>query len=135
MKKKGFTLLETIVSIMILTIAITILASVIKSYSENVIIRQRKELLTRIAYCVMQEVKYNYSLDEINNLGNLIKIRNHDEILSDLCNDDLLSLPSGDGIEIKIDNVNENKSLINVLVYFIDDKYEFSVEREFIKWR
>ena len=133
MKKKGVTLIETIVSMMILTLIITILVSLVKDYKTSLKARITKENLSRISYCIMNEIKYNYSMESVrlqaNN--NIINIKNYDGILEELKYRNLFELDYGSGIEILVNNDINNSLKIRLIVSESGD----IVEREFIKWR
>lgn len=133
MKRKGVTLIETIISLMILTVIITLFVTQVKDYSINLYTRITKEKLSRVSYCIMNELKYNYTKENIleQSNSNKIELRNYDDILEDLKYKDLLELDRGDGIIISF-NDGDNESLnIKISIY----EEGFIEEREFIKWR
>ena len=133
MKRKGVTLIETIISLMILTVIITLFVTQVKDYSINLYTRITKEKLSRVSYCIMNELKYNYTKENIleQSNSNRIELRNYDDILEDLKYKDLLELDRGDGIIISF-NDGDNESLnIKISIY----EEGFIEEREFIKWR
>ena len=68
MKKKGNILLETIVAVNIILGVFLIVTSLINKNIESFFKRRKIEEANRIIYCVMQEVKYNLTLDELLNL-------------------------------------------------------------------
>lgn len=137
MKKIGITLIETVISMMILTIVITVLASSVRGYKLNLKTRLVKEELSRVIYCVMQELKYNYSIDEIKEASvyGPIYIKNYYGILYDLKNNDLLNLESGEGISIVILEENPNNIKIKLEVEAFSYGIDFSSKKEFVKWR
>ena len=129
MKKKGVTLVETVVSLMILMMVITMFVKIVRDYNININTRRIKERLNRLSYCVMNELKYNCTKEEIRlqSSNNKIGLKNYD----DLKNRSLLSLDRGNGVEIFFNN-NTNDSLkIKVTIY----EEGFIEEREFVKWR
>lgn len=133
MKRKGVTLIETIISLMILTVIIILFTTQVKDYSINLYTRITKEKLSRVSYCIMNELKYNYTKENIleQSNSNKIELRNYDDILEDLKYKDLLELDRGDGIIISF-NDGDNESLnIKISIY----EEGFIEEREFIKWR
>lgn len=133
MKRKGVTLIETIISLMILTVIITLFVTQVKDYSINLYTRITKEKLSRVSYCIMNELKYNYTKENIleQSNSNKIELKNYDDILEDLKYKDLLELDRGDGIIISF-NDGDNESLnIKISIY----EEGFIEEREFIKWR
>lgn len=133
MKKKGVTLVETVVSLMILMMVITMFVKIVRDYNININTRRIKERLNRLSYCVMNELKYNCTKEEIRlqSSNNKIGLKNYENILDDLKNRSLLSLDRGNGVEIFFNN-NTNDSLkIKVTIY----EEGFIEEREFVKWR
>ena len=133
MKKKGVTLVETVVSLMILMMVITMFVKIVRDYNININTRRIKERLNRLSYCVMNELKYNCTKEEIRlqSSNNKIGLKNYENILDDFKNRSLLSLDRGNGVEIFFNN-NTNDSLkIKVTIY----EEGFIEEREFVKWR
>lgn len=133
MKRKGVTLIETIISLMILTVIIILFTTQVKDYSINLYTRITKEKLSRVSYCIMNELKYNYTKENIleQSNSNKIELKNYDDILEDLKYKDLLELDRGDGIIISF-NDGDNESL-NIKISINEEG--FIEEREFIKWR
>lgn len=133
MKKKGITLVETIVSLMILVTSIIIFGKIMRDYSININTRIIKERLNRLSYCITNELKYNCTKEEIRlqSSNNKIEFKNYDNILDDLKNRSLLELDRGNGIEIFFDNSTNDSLKIKVTIY----QDGFIEEREFIKWR
>ena len=133
MKKKGVTLVETVVSLMILMMVIPTFVKIVRDYNININTRRIKERLNRLSYCVMNELKYNCTKEEIRlqSSNNKIGLKNYENIFDDLKNRSLLSLDRGNGVEIFFNN-NTNDSLkIKVTIY----EEGFIEEREFVKWR
>lgn len=132
MKKKGITLVETVVSLMILMMVITIFVTLVKDYNININTRRIKERLSRLSYCIMNELKYNYTKEEImlQSSNNKIGLKNYDNILDDLKIRSLLELDRGSGVEISFNNINDSFK-IKVSIY----EDGFIEEREFVKWR
>ena len=133
MKRKGVTLIETIISLMILTVIIILFTTQVKDYSINLYTRITKEKLSRVSYCIMNELKYNYTKENIleQSNSNKIELKNYDDILEDLKYKDLLELDRGDANIISfIDGDNES---LNIKISIYEEG--FIEEREFIKWR
>ena len=131
MKKKGVTLIETIVSLMILMLVVTLFLTIVKEYNTNLHARKVKERLSRLSYCIMNELKYNCTKENIisQSSNNKIQLKNYDDILDDLKYKSLFELEKGDGITVLFNN---NEALeINVTIY----EDGFTEERNFIKWR
>lgn len=133
MKRKGVSLIETIVSLMILMVVITLFVTIIRDYNTNINTRRIKERLSRLSYCVMNELKYNCTKEEIilQSNNNKIELRNYENILDDLKDRSLLELDRGDGVEISFKNIEDNSLEIKVTIY----EDGFIEEREFLKWR
>ena len=133
MKRKGVNLIETIVSLMILMVVITLFVTIIRDYNTNINTRKIKERLSRLSYCVMNELKYNRTKEEIilQSNNNKIQLRNYENILDDLKDRSLLELDRGNGVEISFKNIEDNSLEIKVTIY----EDGFIEEREFLKWR
>ena len=132
MKKKGVTLVETIVSLMILMVIITLFVTLVEDYTINLKARITKEKLSRLSYCIMNELKYNYTKEDILLLtdDNKIELKNYDEIMEDLKYKNLFQLDRGNGITILFNDTNEN---LEIKVSIYEDG--FIEERDFVKWR
>ena len=98
--------------------------------------REEMEESNRIIYCIMQEIKYNMTLEEILYLTNTndLKLENYDEFLLDLSSLDLRSMPKGDEIIIKtIPTEDEDKIEVEIKLN-LTSKDE-SLERSFVKYK
>lgn len=133
MKKKGVTLIETIISLMILMLVMTMFAILVKDYNLNIHERRIKERLSRVSYCIMNELKYNFTKENIMLQGdnNKIELKNYENILEDLKYKSLFVLDRGSGITVLFDNKQDEGLEIKITVY----EEGFIEEREFIKWR
>ena len=109
MKKKGNILLETIVAVNIILGVFLIVTSLIKKNIESFFKRRKIEEANRIIYCVMQEVKYNLTLDELLNLTKEkeLKLKLYDNFLIDISNTNLELMPKGNEIVIKAVNTDD----------------------------
>lgn len=90
----------------------------------------------RIIYCIMQEIKYNMTLEEILYLTNAdnLKLENYDEFLLDLSSLDLGEMPKGDEIIIKtIPTEDQNKIEVEIKIK-LETKDE-GLERSFVKYK
>ena len=142
MKKKGNILLETIVAVNIILAVFLIVTSLIDNNIESFFKRRKIEEANRIIYCVMQEVKYNLTLEELLNLTKEkeLKLKLYDNFLIDISNTNLELMPKGDEIviksvntddpdkieiELKVDLLSENETLYkNFNKYKWMDYYE-----------
>ena len=133
MKKKGVTLIETIVSLMILVLVMTMFATLVKDYSANIYSRKIKERLSRVSYCVMNELKYNFTKENImlQSNTNKIELKNYENILEDLKYKSLFELDRGNGITVLFNNKKDESLEIKITIY----EDGFIEERECIKWR
>lgn len=142
MKKKGNILLETIVAVNIILGVFLIVTSLINKNIESFFKRRKIEEANRIIYCVMQEVKYNLTLEELLNLTKEkeLKLKLYDNFLIDISNTNLELMPKGNEIviksvntddpdkieiELKVDLLSENETLYkNFNKYKWMDYYE-----------
>ena len=109
MKKKGNILLETIVAVNIILGVFLIVTSLINKNIESFFKRRKIEEANRIIYCVMQEVKYNLTLDELLNLTKEkeFKLKLYDNFLIDISNTNLELMSKGNEIVIKAVNTDD----------------------------
>ena len=109
MKKKGNILLETIVAVNIILAVFLIVTSLIDNNIESFFKRRKIEEANRIIYCVMQEVKYNLTLEELLNLTKEkeLKLKLYDNFLIDISNTNLELMPKGNEIVIKSVNTDD----------------------------
>ena len=109
MKKKGNILLDTIVAVNIILAVFLIVTSLINKNIESFFKRRKIEEANRIIYCVMQEVKYNLTLDELLNLTKEkeLKLKLYDNFLIDISNTNLELMPKGNEIVIKAVNTDD----------------------------
>lgn len=148
-KHKGNTIIEVLVALMILMIASMMAMTSSIAANKSKIRRESYEKLDRVSYCIMNEIKYNYSYDEINkkilqynsentntntNI-NSIGFKYTDDILENLITTNFLELDKGNDIKLEvIDKDNENKIVkmrLNINVYIGGEV--ISIEREFNK--
>ena len=136
MRKKGSILIETIVGVNIILSMFLVVALLIGENIKSSFRREEIEESNRIIYCIMQEIKYNTTIEEILYLTNTgdLKLENYDEFLVDLSSYDLEAMPKGDEIVIKaIPTEDENKLKIEIKLN-LTSKDE-SLERSFFKYR
>ena len=86
MKKKGSIFIETIVGVSIILLMFLVVALLIGENIKSSFRREEIEESNRIIYCIMQEIKYNTTLEEILCLTNTdnLELENYDEFLVDL---------------------------------------------------
>lgn len=131
-KYKGSTIIEVLAALMILIIASTMAMTSSIAVSKSKIRRESYEKLNRVAYCIMNEIKYNYTYDEINkkilghNLGNInmnsIGFKYTEDILDKLMITKFFELDNGEEIKLEIiskeneNNMVEMRLSINVSI-------------------
>ncbi|MDU2122057.1 MAG: hypothetical protein E7E64_05920 [Clostridium celatum] len=136
MRKKGSIFIETIVGVSIILSIFLIVSLLISENIKSSFRREEMEESNRIIYCIMQEIKYNMTLEEILYLTNTndLKLENYDEFLLDLSSLDLRSMPKGDEIIIKtIPTEDEDKIEVEIKLN-LTSKDE-SLERSFVKYK
>ena len=131
-KKKGSLLIEVIVGLMILMIASTMAMTSIFAANKSKIRRDRYDEANRIAYSIMNEIKYNYTYkevcDEILKIGEngvenkSLGIKYKNDTLEKLPTTKIFLLERGTDIIIQIlsknatDNILQMKITINLNV-------------------
>ena len=119
MKKKGSIFIETIVGVSIILLMFLVVALLIGENIKSSFRREEIEESNRIIYCIMQEIKYNTTLEEILCLTNTdnLELEIYDEFLVDLSDLDLGKMPKGHDIIIKaIPTEDENKIKVEKLI-------------------
>lgn len=134
-KNKGSALIEVILSVNIILSMFIIVAFLIGSNKANYIKRSKIEEGNRIIYCIMQEIKYNITIDELIGKENIISfsLKYNNKFLNDLINTSIIDMEKGKEIVItasKIDNESIDVSIIYKLSF--DD---LIIDRNFIKYK
>ncbi|MBP3915131.1 MULTISPECIES: hypothetical protein [unclassified Clostridium] len=136
MRKKGSIFIETIVGVNIILSMFLVVALLIGENIKSSFRREEIEESNRIIYCIMQEIKYNTTLEEIlylTNTGNL-ELENYDEFLVDLSSYDLEEMQKGNDIVIKA-TPTEDKNKIKIEIKLNLISKDESLERSFFKYR
>ena len=136
MRKKGCIFIETIVGVNIILSMFLVVALLIGENIKSSFRREEIEESNRIIYCIMQEIKYNTTLEEIlylTNTGNL-ELENYDEFLVDLSSYDLEEMQKGNDIVIKA-TPTEDKNKIKIEIKLNLISKDESLERSFFKYR
>ena len=127
-------MLEAIVSIFIIFIMFSVVVKLVQH--NNKILEKREEIEQghRVVYCIMQEIKYNISFNDVKELYNneLLKYKNYNELLSDLRSSSLNYIDIGEDIIVDIEEFNDS---LNILISLYDDNSNLVVEREFLKYK
>lgn len=133
-KKAGITIIETVVALMIVTCLIPIATSIIVNSIESFEIRNNEEELERVMFCIMEEIKYNYTIDELESraIDKTIKLEYKDDFLKQLSTKELLSFPNGESIKILIGDKVSHDS-INITIEIKDFNTNEYRKRTFIK--
>ena len=133
-KKRGITIVETIVALLIIIMSIPIATILISKSQDSVVMRRSKYDIDSISYCIMEELKYNYTIDEIKSKSknNTILLSYNENFLENIKTKELFSFPEGNDIRITLKNNISDKSLyLTVTIYNkVSGEYE---KREFIK--
>ncbi len=136
MKKRGSILIETIVGVSIILSMFLVVSLLISENIKSEFMREKTEEAHRIIYCIMQEVKYNSTLEKILNLTNKenLKLKNYDNFLVDLSNTDLDKMPKGEDIIIKSKHSEDEEKLEINIKFKLTHNGEI-LERSFFKYR
>ncbi|MDU4327430.1 MAG: hypothetical protein E7I48_18915 [Clostridium celatum] len=136
MKKKGSIFIETIVGVNIILSMFLIVALLIGENIKSSFRRKEIEEANRIIYCIMQEVKYNMTMEEILALTNTsdLKLEVYDDFIFDLSRCDLGVMPKGDEIIIKAIST-EDPNKVDIKIEIILDTKDESLDRRFSKYR
>lgn len=134
-KKKGVTLIEIVISISILILVISIWTSLVVKTNRSFKIRQEEEEVNRVTYSIMQEVKYNHTMEAVVDIlkDGYLGLKRDENLLSKLQSNSLFNLDKGNDIKIYMIGEENNSVRIKISV----DRIEKSgcVEREFEKYR
>lgn len=136
MKKKANILIETIVGINIILVMFLIVTLLINDNRKSVLKRKEIEEANRVIYCIMQEIKYNMTLEEVLNETNKKEfyLDNYDDFLLDLSSKDLISMRRGNDIFVNsVKTEDEDKLYVEIKVDI--DNVGGNLERKFIKYR
>ena len=136
LRKKGSIFIETIVGVSIILSVFLIVSLLIGENIKSSFRREEIEESNRIIYCIMQEIKYNMTLEEILYLTNKddLKLENYDGFLLDLSTLDLGAMPKGDEIIIKtIPTGDEDKIEVEIKLNLASK--DESLDRSFIKYK
>lgn len=134
-KKKGVTLIEVVISISILILVISIWTSLVVKTNRSFKIRQEEEEVNRVTYSIMQEVKYNHTMEEVVDIlkDGYLGLKRDENLLSKLQSSSLFNLDKGNDIKIYMIGKENNSVRIKISVDRIEKSG--SVEREFEKYR
>lgn len=133
-KKSGTTLVEVVVSCAIIILLITVGASIIVKANESFRVRFEEEELNRLTYCIMQEIKYNYTMEEVEAKlkDNYFGLKNNKYFFAKLENTPLFNFEEGDDIKIYLMNKDGDSITVKVAVNKIHS--DGLIERQFEKY-
>lgn len=136
MRKKGNILVETIVGVNIILSMFLIVTLLISENKNTEIYRRSIEEGHRVIYSVMEEIKYNITMEEILNVTNTgnITLEYYSGFLKDLCNKSLLNMANGNEIIISTTKTEDvDKIYISIKVNL--DRKGNVLEKTFIKYK
>ena len=122
MKKKGNTLIETIVSLSILLIGLVLISNLILNLKKSQDYRNIREEASRLSYAIESEIKYNYKKEELESIfidNNIINLKFSENLLEKLLSTDLFNCPVGQGIVIE--KINSSDDNIKEFIILIKD--------------
>ena len=136
--KKGSTLIESVMSMALLLMALTLSTQIFSISSKSILSRRNKEKANRVSYAIENEIKYNIRFEDIKKvlINNKLSLKYKEDILESLLTNSLLSLERGDTIiiEKKIDiSVEDNYEISTFKISIYDSNGGRLNEREFIK--
>lgn len=136
-KKKGSTLIETIVAVNIIMIMFLVVTMLIASNRANYCKRRKIEEASRVVYCIMQEIKYNISMNEIidENEMEYLSLRYDEDILKNLTTKSLTSMDFGSDIFIFINKKSDNEEILEVKIEFYLENDIDKLEKSFLKYK
>lgn len=111
--KKGNTLIESIISLFIVLISVSLLNSIVISTNKSIEYRNEKNNIDNISYAIENEMKYNLTFEEIDNIfdnNNEVSFKYTEDIMSKLLYTNLISLERGNEDKIIIKKINDNNS-------------------------
>ena len=111
--KKGNTLIESIISLFIVLIAVSLLNSIVISTHKSIKYRNQKNKIDNISYAIENEIKYNLTFEEIENIfdnNKEVSFKYTEDIMSKLLYTKLISLERGSEDKIIIKKINDNNS-------------------------
>ena len=111
--KKGNTLIESIISLFIVLISVSLLNSIVISTNKSIKYRNEKNNMDNIGYAIENEMKYNLTFEEIENIfdnNNEVSFKYTEDIMSKLLYTNLISLERGNEDKIIIKKINDNNN-------------------------
>ena len=128
--RKGSTLIESIISLFIVLISVSLLNSIVISANKSIKYRNEKNKADNISYAIENEIKYNLTFEEIENIfdnNNEVEFKYTTDIIQKLCYTSLNSLERGNEDKIIIKKISDNKANSNVENNFRICQYNIKV--------
>lgn len=135
MRKKGSTLVETIVSLAVLLLGVALISNLILNLKSSHGYRKLKEEANRITYAIESELKYNYKKEELENIFlevQVIELNFEEDFLEKLLDKELFDFPRGKGVVIGMSSSSDN-NIKEFTILIRDIKGVILSERRFYK--
>ena len=109
-----------------------VVTMLIASNRANYYKRRKIEEASRVVYCIMQEIKYNISMNEIidENEIEYLSLRYDEDILKNLT-----SMDFGSDIFIFINKKSDNEEILEVKIEFYLENDIDKLEKSFLKYK
>lgn len=135
--KKGSMIIETVIGIFTLCILAALIMNTTIALEKSSVKRKIKQEISSISFSIISELKYNYTLVEVDELikENKLSFKYYNEFLLDLTNQRLVDFKEGNNIVIKkVETIKNGRIEKYVIVFNIDFGEEIiKYEEEFIK--
>lgn len=136
--KKGSTIVESIVALYIILISVTIAIQISIITSKSIKLREEKEKANRVAYAIENEIKYNLTINQVNNIfkNSNLNLKYRDDIIDFLSENSFLLLENGENITIeklREESLEEKYKIYVLKIKVLNSKGGIIAEREFIK--
>lgn len=136
--KKGSTIIESVISLSIILITIALSFQIASIAINSIALRKNKEKGNRIAYAIENEIKYNFTISELETIFNNsnLSLKYSDNIIELLSEKSLLLIERGNEIiitRVKDESTEENYKIYVFRIQILNPRGGVLTEREFIK--
>lgn len=136
--KKGSTIIESVISLAIILITIALSFQIASIAINSIALRKNKEKGNRIAYAIENEIKYNFTISELETIFNNsnLSLKYSDNIIELLSEKSLLLIERGNEIiitKVKDESTEENYKIYVFRIQILNPRGGVLTEREFIK--
>lgn len=136
--KKGSTIIESVISLSIILITIALSFQIASIAINSIALRKNKEKGNRIAYAIENEIKYNFTISELETIFNNsnLSLKYSDNIIELLSEKSLLLIERGNEIiitKVKDESTEENYKIYVFRIQILNPRGGVLTEREFIK--